>query len=126
MEHDYKQELKVTVGKRRPMSDDALRKFSPRIRMYIHKFVYPMITSTTLPVEILRSDKAIGSWFCENYENGHYLLYGYTKGKTRSGVKRYCWLHIDIFDNENNKFQIAHKRGRLNRYWFRRKSKGGI
>ena len=122
MEKERKTELKICIHKKKPMSDDAFRRWSPKVRMKISRWVYPLILSTTIPVEILKTDRAIGLYFCDLFEAGTYYAFGFTHGSSRTHVKKYCLFIVEVYDNEKNKFQVLHYRGRLKRYWFRRKS----
>ena len=126
MEKERKTELKICIHKKKPMSEDAFRRWSPKVRSKISRWVYPLILSTTMSVEILKSDKLIGEYACDLLENGVYYFFGFTAGASKTRVKNYCLFIVEIYDNEKNKFLVRHYKGRLKRYWFRKKNVKGV
>lgn len=119
MEDLYKP-IKVRIDKKLPMSKDGFLRWGTKARPKVNPYIFKCVYSTTMETEILATDKALGEWFCEHFEPGQFNLFRFVKAKTKFHVKPYLLAKITIHDNENNRYTIEQKQGRLNRSYFRR------
>ncbi len=125
----------IYIKVRKPMSQEGYKRWGNKQKIHIAKsrWVYPYYSCTRasnlpngVPIDIMATDKTFAEFCIRHFlfdDNKTYYILGWTGGKTKTFVKltkKLC--KITVHDAENLKYEITDT-GRLNRYWFRRKSK---
>jgi hypothetical protein len=128
--------FKVYIKVRRPMSDDAFRRWGIKQRVHVGKsrYVWKYYTSTHalgyeqgVPIEFCKNNKSFGEWLI-NYaylsEGETYAIYswrGYSKKKPLPVLTKALAI-IEVQNVEKLAFKFS-KFGKMSRYWFRRDNK---
>lgn len=120
-----KTHLILRFSEEKPMSKTGIKAWSRKARPKVHKKVYPWIpNSYHVPVEQIRNKKLLGEFCYNNFWSGKFLMFGYSKGKTKTKVKLVLLAKITLRiseDGESYHCSISDN-WRLSRYWFWEKS----
>lgn len=120
----HKTHLKLRFVEQVEMSKEGIRNWGKQIRHKIKRKVYKPRVFIEVPVEEISSKSNIAALAELHLWAGKFYMFGYSKGKTRTGVKLVCLAIITIIEStdEGNKafVKLYAKRGipRICRYWF--------
>ena len=125
-----KDAIKLELWRKEPMSKYGLQNWSPSLRAKARKIVFAKkrITKLLVPVKLINTKEKLARFVGSLASNGTWRVMGWTKAKTKTGVKRVSLAEVFVKHSEfasdaritSLSFRNVSGRvvTRLSRYWF--------